>query len=183
MLLGDEHIFYRGVYSCIGVCMVDWSEYYSGQWVDSLTRLVMLRHHDGKIGGSIPGLGSFNTVLSVKHTNAITPRLKSRATSRGTSGTSRRLFKHTIWSLGQHTSATTCAIGNAIIFKTVGLSYRRSRRLSRLIYCIGRRVGWFVALVCIQSRDCRVCRCVPRRVHNLARAGVFCFYIYIYTIR
>ena len=30
-----------------------------------------------------------------------------------------------------------------------------------------------VALVCGQSRECRVCRRVPRRVPNRARAGVF----------
>ena len=42
--------------------MADWSDYYSGQRVDSLARCVELRHHDVRVGGSIPGLGSFNTV-------------------------------------------------------------------------------------------------------------------------
>ena len=42
--------------------MADWSDYYSGQRVDSLARFVGLRHHDARVGGSIPGLGSFNTV-------------------------------------------------------------------------------------------------------------------------
>ena len=41
--------------------MVDWGDYYSGQRVDSLARFVALRHHDARFGGSIPGLGSFNT--------------------------------------------------------------------------------------------------------------------------
>ena len=38
-----------------------WSDYYSGQRVDSLARCVALRHHDARVGGSVPGLGSFNT--------------------------------------------------------------------------------------------------------------------------
>ena len=42
--------------------MTDWSDYYSGQRVDSLARRVALRHHDARVGGSIPGPGSFNTV-------------------------------------------------------------------------------------------------------------------------
>ena len=42
--------------------MADWSDYYSGQRVDSLARCVALRHHDARVGGSVPGLGSFNTV-------------------------------------------------------------------------------------------------------------------------
>ena len=42
--------------------MVNWSDYYSGQRVDSLARFVALRHHDARVGGSVPGLGSFNTV-------------------------------------------------------------------------------------------------------------------------
>ena len=42
--------------------MTDWSDYYSGQRVDSFARFVALRHHDVRVGGSIPGLGSFNTV-------------------------------------------------------------------------------------------------------------------------
>ena len=42
--------------------MTDWSDYYSGQRVDSLARCVALRHHDARVGGSVPGLGSFNTV-------------------------------------------------------------------------------------------------------------------------
>ena len=42
--------------------MTDWSDYYSGQGVDSLARCVALRHHDARVGGSVPGLGSFNTV-------------------------------------------------------------------------------------------------------------------------
>ena len=71
--------------------------------------------------------------LSVKHTNAIA---------------SVGFFKHTISSFPNHTSATTCAIGNAIFFKTVPfLSRRASRRPSRLTCgltcscCVGRRVG------------------------------------------
>ena len=45
--------------------MADWSNYYSGQRVDSLARRVALRHHDARVGGSIPGLGSFNTVTHI----------------------------------------------------------------------------------------------------------------------
>ena len=59
-----------------------------------------------------------------------------------------RFFKHTISSLSQHTSATTCAIGNAIFFKTVSFpSHRSSRRPSRLTCgltcscCVGRRIS------------------------------------------
>ena len=44
------------------MCMTDWSDYYSGQRVDSLARFVVLRHHGAKLDGSIPGLGNFNTV-------------------------------------------------------------------------------------------------------------------------
>ena len=43
-------------------CMADWSDYHSVHQVNSLTTLVTLRHHDVRVGGSIPGLGSFNTV-------------------------------------------------------------------------------------------------------------------------
>ena len=42
--------------------MTDWSDYYSGQRVDSLARSVALRHHDARVGGSVLGLGSLNTV-------------------------------------------------------------------------------------------------------------------------
>ena len=42
--------------------MTDWSNYYSGQRVDFLARCVALRHHDARVGGSVPGLGSCNTV-------------------------------------------------------------------------------------------------------------------------
>ena len=42
--------------------MTDWSDYYSGQGVDSLARCVALRHHDARVGGSVLELGSFNTV-------------------------------------------------------------------------------------------------------------------------
>ena len=42
--------------------MTDWSDYYCGQRVDSLARCVALRHHDARVRGSIPGLGSCNTV-------------------------------------------------------------------------------------------------------------------------
>ena len=42
--------------------MADWSDYYSGQKVASLARFVALRHHDARVGGLIPGLGSFNNV-------------------------------------------------------------------------------------------------------------------------
>ena len=45
--------------------MAEWSDYYSGQRVDSLARCVALRHHDARVGGSVPGLGSFNTVTPV----------------------------------------------------------------------------------------------------------------------
>ena len=44
---------------------MDWSDYYSSQRVDSLARRVALRHHDARVGGSVPGLGSFNTVTCV----------------------------------------------------------------------------------------------------------------------
>ena len=73
----------------------------------------------------------FTIMLSVKHTNAIARTIAC--------ATSHRCFKHTILSFGQHTSATTCAMGNAIIFKTVTFS-------SRLIYCIGRCVGSHVVV-------------------------------------
>ena len=39
--------------------MADWSDYYSGQRVDSLAR------RDARVGGSVPGLGSFNTVTII----------------------------------------------------------------------------------------------------------------------
>ena len=45
--------------------MADWSDYYSGQRVDSLARCVALRHHDARVVGSVPELGSFNTVTRV----------------------------------------------------------------------------------------------------------------------
>ena len=45
--------------------MADWSDYYSGQRVDSLASFVALRHHDARVGGSVPGLGSFNTVTHI----------------------------------------------------------------------------------------------------------------------
>ena len=48
-----------------GVCMTDWSDYYSGQRVDSLARLVTLKHHDARVGGSILWLGNFNTVAPI----------------------------------------------------------------------------------------------------------------------
>ena len=41
--------------------MADWSDNHSGQRVESLARFVALRHHDVRVGGLIPGLGSFNT--------------------------------------------------------------------------------------------------------------------------
>ena len=41
--------------------MTDWSDYYSGQREDSSAGFVALRHHDARVGGSIPGLGSLNT--------------------------------------------------------------------------------------------------------------------------
>ena len=48
--------------------MADWSDYYSGQRVDSLARFVALVHHDCRVCGSIPRLGSFNldVVLTLK---------------------------------------------------------------------------------------------------------------------
>ena len=56
--------------------MTDWSDYYSDQWqwqwVDSLARCVALRHHDARVGGSVPGLGSFKeTKMFLPH-----PRVK-----------------------------------------------------------------------------------------------------------
>ena len=45
--------------------MADWSDYYSGQRVDSLARCVALEHHDARADGSVPGLGSFKTVTFV----------------------------------------------------------------------------------------------------------------------
>ena len=44
------------------MCVVDWSDCYSGQGVDSLAGIVALRDHDARVGGLIPGLGSFNMV-------------------------------------------------------------------------------------------------------------------------
>ena len=52
----------RFVFIYVAVRMTDWSDYYSGQRVDSLARCVALRHHDARVGGSVPGLGNFNTV-------------------------------------------------------------------------------------------------------------------------
>ena len=49
-----------------GVCMVEWSDYYSGQRVDSLARFVALRHHDARVGGSIPGLAA-STLLHMHY--------------------------------------------------------------------------------------------------------------------
>ena len=45
-----------------GVFMPNWSDYYCDQRVDSLARFVALMHHDARVDGSIPELGSFNTV-------------------------------------------------------------------------------------------------------------------------
>ena len=42
--------------------MANWGDYYSDQRVDSLARLVTLRHDDASVGGSIHGMCSFNTV-------------------------------------------------------------------------------------------------------------------------
>ena len=39
--------------------MADWGDYYSGNRVDSLPRLVALRHHKVRAGGSIPRAGQF----------------------------------------------------------------------------------------------------------------------------
>ena len=60
--------------------MADSSDYYSGQRVDSLARCVALGHHDARVGGSIPGLGSFNTftrhyLFGAEHPNNITYEL------------------------------------------------------------------------------------------------------------
>ena len=52
--------------------MTDWSDYYSGQGVDSLARCVALRHHDARVGGSVPGLGSFNTVTLAPNVGLLT---------------------------------------------------------------------------------------------------------------
>ena len=43
------------------VCKVDKNDYYSGHRVGPLVRLVALMHHDGRVGGLIPGLGHYNT--------------------------------------------------------------------------------------------------------------------------
>ena len=48
-----------------------WSDYYSGQRVNSFARFVALRHHDARVDGSIPGLGSFNTVTFVTVTKSL----------------------------------------------------------------------------------------------------------------
>ena len=58
MLLGDEQIFERGV--CSRVCV--WLTGVITTLANESTRCVALRHHDVRVGGSIPGLGSFNTV-------------------------------------------------------------------------------------------------------------------------
>ena len=91
------------------------------------------------------------SLLSMKHTNAIV-----RATSRG--ATSRRFFKHAIWSFPKHTSATT------IILKAVTFSSRDARLTCR----VGRRAG----------RDFRVYRRVPRRVLNRVAFSLVCFALY-----
>ena len=89
--------------------------------------------------------------LSVKHTSAI-----SRATSHATL---RWFFKHTIWSLVQHTSSTTYAyFQNCYIF------------VARFAGCRARHIALDITLVCWQSSDFRVCRRVTRRVSNRARA-------------
>ena len=44
--------------------MADWSDDYSGHRVDSLARLVALRHHYVRVGGLIPRLGSYIYVKS-----------------------------------------------------------------------------------------------------------------------
>ena len=49
-----------------GLCMVHWGDYHSGQRLDSLVRFLALRHHDGRVGGSITGLGKFDTVTCRK---------------------------------------------------------------------------------------------------------------------
>ena len=46
---------------------MDKSVYHCGQRVHSLARLVALKHHDVRVGGSISGLGSFNTVTNIKY--------------------------------------------------------------------------------------------------------------------
>ena len=73
--------------------------------------------------------------LSAKRTNAI-----ARATS---SATSRGFFKYTISLLAQHTSATTCAIGNAIFFKTVAFPLPHMRG-HMLRWTSRRSSGWCV---------------------------------------
>ena len=75
--------------------------------------------------------------LRVKHTNAI-------------ARTSRRFFKHIIWSFPKHTSGTTyaSAICNAIIFKTYIFVARRAD--------VGRRVGYqthYLTIVKTYQRD------------------------------
>ena len=63
-------------------------------------------------------------------------------------------FSNTLFDPYRHTSATTCAIGNAIISKTATFSSP-----SPLIYCIGRRVGrcvgvWIVACLIALALEC-----------------------------
>ena len=43
--------------------MTEWSDHHYCQRVDSLVRLIALRHHDVGVCSSIPGLDSFNTVI------------------------------------------------------------------------------------------------------------------------
>ena len=97
--------------------------------------------------------------ISVKHTNVI-----AHATSRATS----RRFSNTLLDHYQNSATTyASAIGHAIILKTVIFSS-----------CVAPVAAPVVALVCEQSRDFRVCRRVPRRVHNhpcaRVHVGVLC---------
>ena len=67
----------------------------------------------------------------------------------------RRFFKHTIWSLPKHTSATmyTSTIGNAIIFKTdIFVAHRAGRRGG----CRGSHTALDVALVWTGTRFLRL---------------------------
>ena len=71
----------------------------------------------------------------------------------------------------QHTSATTYASANAIFFKTVIFS---SRRPSRIICCVGRRVGRRVGRWCVDSHAI-VASVVGSHVACLITLALVCF--------
>ena len=53
------------------------------------------------------------------------------------------------------------------------IARRAGRRAGRRASFVALNVASVVELVCLQSRDCRVCRRVQRRVLNRARVSVF----------